>query len=324
MFFVVFLKTLPLLLTIAFGYLAGALRLFPQPNEAIDALNRYALYFGFPLLIFHGFCKPSLQLSAHPGFYLFHLLLAASILGVIALFGKLSETLRPVRGNFVLGTLFGNVAYLGLPLTTLLLGPRYVGTIALSVSLQVMLAMLLGPLCILWWQRQDSASSSSIRPVLRKLLQQPLLWAPIFGFMARLLPTQTLQQIGQPLGFFADSAAPVALFLLGLHIQTHQKALQKISFSVWGLLLSKLLLVPLLVVVLGFFFSWMRWLKADEWRVLLILSMMPTAITTFSIARDLRQEEMLMAQTILISTLLALLLIPLLSPWLLLLPQVAL
>ena len=313
MFLVVFLKILPLLLAILLGYCAGWLRVFPKPVDAVDTLNRYALYFGFPLLIFEGFCRPALKLSSNVGFYAFHALIAALLILVIVIMGGLFSSLRQVRGNLVLGTLFGNVAYLGIPMCSLLLGKSYLGLISLSVALQVFFAMLLGPLCLLLWG--EEGQEETWRTLLLKLFKQPLLWAPILGFTARLLPEAWLYSMAKPLSFFAASAAPVALFLLGLHIWIHQRTLRKIEPSVGALLFCKLLLVPVVIFTIGGGFVSMGWMDLREWQVVQLLSTMPTAITTFSIARDMRQNEGLMAQAILLSTLVALLLLPLMAPW---------
>ena len=139
MFLVVALKILPLLLVIVLGYLAGWFKVFPKPDDAIDTLNRYALYFGFPILIFQGFCNPKMTLPPEAGFYLFHFLVAGLLVAGVAIASRMSPTLTPFRGNLVLGTLFGNVAYLGIPLSLQLLGPQLEGLTLLSVSLQVFL-----------------------------------------------------------------------------------------------------------------------------------------------------------------------------------------
>ncbi len=311
MFLMVAQKIAPLLLVIGLGYLAGGLRVFPHPDDAIDTLNRYALYFGFPLLIFQGFCNPKMALPQQPGFYLFHLMVAVVLIVGVGLVTKVSRALHNVRGNLVLGTLFGNVAYLGIPIGLQLLGPQQEGLLLLSVSLQVFLAMLLGPLFLLLWSPQQR----SLRSVGTTLLKQPLLWAPVLGFAARLLPSTWTTSLAKPLSFFASSAAPVALFLLGLHIWVHQSQLRRLQRYVFVLLLSKLLVVPGVFVGLGWWFVSQGWITPNEWQVTLCLSLMPTAITTFSIARDFRQNEGLMAQAILLSTLLSLLLLPIATSW---------
>lgn len=319
MFVVVFYKVLPLLLVIGLGYLAGALRAFPDPTVAIETLNRYALYFGFPLLIFRGFCQPEWALSTHPGFYLLHLLIAAVVIGGVGLFGQLSTSIASIRGSLVLGSLFGNVAYLGLPLGTQLLGQESLGLLSSSVAMQVFLAMALGPLFLLVWQApSQEANAPSRRELLSKLLWQPLLWAPVLGLLVRLsLPKQALLGIATQLKFFAVSAAPVALFLLGLHIWVHQRSLRKLDLPVLWLLLAKLVWVPLCVLGLGGVCVRWGWVSVKEWQVLLVLSTMPTAITTFSIARDMGVSEGRMAQAILLSTLISLVLLPLVAPWVL-------
>ncbi|HAA55292.1 MAG TPA: hypothetical protein DCE42_11085 [Myxococcales bacterium] len=316
MFVLVWWKVLPLFLAMGMGYLSGALKVFPRPADAVDVLNRYALYFGFPLLIFQGFCRPSLVLSSNPGFYVFHVLMAAMIVGGIVWVGGWFQATRGVRGGLVLGTLFGNVAYLGMPLSIQILGSSYLGWIALSVTLQVFFSMALGPLALVMLRESGRGDKEERRRLLRKLVRQPLLWAPVLGFLVRFsLPAQTLQGIATPLSFFASSAAPVALFLLGLHIWNHQHTLRRIRVDVWGMLLCKLCLVPLMAFALGWCFVKWGWMARQEWRVVLVLSFMPTAITTFSIAKDFRENEDLMAQAILLSTLITLLALPLLIPF---------
>jgi len=176
MFLVVLVKVLPLLLAIGLGGLAGAVKLFPEPAQAVDTLNRYALYIGFPLLIFQGFCRPELALSSNVGFYAFHGVVAVTLIASIIAMGAASSALKEVRGSLVLGSLFGNVAYLGIPLSTQLLGPGQLGLISLSVALQVLLAMALGPLFLLLWRSDEGQRDQTFADVAKALLRQPLLW----------------------------------------------------------------------------------------------------------------------------------------------------
>ena len=295
-------RALVLLTPALLGALAGGLRLFERPDAAVGHLNRYALYVAFPALVFVGLADASFALPAGGYFYLVVPAALGLSLTLVRLVGR-----GPERGSLALVASFGNVAYLGLPLVEQTFGASALGVASLAVAVHVTLAMLLGPWLLLRWGRAPGGA----RRGTGALLRQPLLWAPFAGLLARRLPDHAAAGLLAVLRPIGASAAPVALFLLGLYLHTHAAGLRKIERATVAHVATKLLLLPAVTLALcglGRGFGWLRPLDAQ---VLVLLSAMPAAITTFAIAQELGVGVARVTQTVVASSFASLAPVPL-------------
>jgi malonate transporter len=263
---------------VALGAAAVRFGLLAEPREAISALNVFALYFGFPALVFVGLLDPHFALPSEPAFWL--VVPLAQVPLVLALrvalrwYGRADQA-----GTMALSTLFGNVAYLGLPLVMVLFDPALRGVAALAVSIHVTVAVLLGPLVLRAWSGVDAS-----RGELLGVLRQPLLWAPLAGLVARGLPDRVmgiLEQAARPL---SAAAAPVALFLLGVYLFSHRATLIGRVPGASAHVVVRLLVAPLWTFAVVFAFVRLGYLAPSHARIFVVLAGVPAAITTFSIA----------------------------------------
>ncbi len=301
-----------LALPTALGLLAGAAHLFDKPRAAVHALNRYALTFAFPALIVRSLIDPTFAPPTNAAFFLIVPLGLLLALSVILLTSQLFPSLRPFRGSAALLASFGNVAYLGLPLIAVLLGPTVVGLAALLVACHIVAGLLVGPALLLAW----SPGTHADRPGLGVLLRQPLLWAPVVGLLARWLPATTGAAVDSLITPVASSAAPVALFLLGLYLHGERRAVLRPSLGALVHVLTKLVVLPLCTVSALWLLSYVGPLPEGGATAALLLSTMPAAITTFSLSESLGVAEVAVAQAIVLTTLVAALVGPWLWPWL--------
>lgn len=301
------LAALALLVPVLLGGLAGIARLFDVPDRAVDHLNRFALYFAFPALVFAGQLDAHGALPRSPGFWiLVPVALAIGALTGRALFASEASTLALIVA-------FGNVAYLGLPVVERVLGEDAMPVASLAVAIHVTLALSVGPFLLLRW----SGEKAGLRESLGRLARQPLLWAPIAGLAARGLPAEgreLLSAVATPIG---KSAAPVALFLLGLYLHTHKDRLARLEGADAVHVLFKLVLYPALSFGLARALVHFDWLTLPEAQVLCLLSTMPAAITTFAITQQLGVGAQRTSRAIVATTVASALTIPL-AAWLVL------
>lgn len=298
------LRLLQLAFPALLGAVAGATRLFDDPRRAIRALNGYALTFGFPALVLRGL----LQTGELPGDPAFWLIWPVSLL--VLLVGIRLIAPRDQRGTLALVTAFGNVAYLGLPFVLALYGLEVAGDAALAVSIHVTLAVTVGPMLLESWGR---AGAANWRAALGRAARLPLFWAPVIGLLVRTLPaggrTATLDWITP----IAQSAAPVALFVIGLHVFVERRHLAHVSGPLVAHLSVCLLITPALVTGLALAAVHAGWLTPSLGRVHVILASMPAAVTTFAIAERSGIGRERVAAVVVWSSALALILLPIWS-----------
>lgn len=293
------LRLLRLAIPAGLGAVSGAGGLFRDPERAVGVLNTYALTIGFPALVVLGLLDADFALPRQAAFWLLWPVVLLLTLGAIALLGGRE------RGTLALVTAFGNVAYLGLPVVAATM-PGSDGPAALMVAIHVCLAVSVGPLMLQRWSGGDGEGGA-----LGRVLRLPLFWAPLVGLAGRALPTLARAEVANVLRPLAASAAPVALFLLGLHLYLERERLRALDLAGLAHVALRLLLIPTLALGLAVLAVRAGALDPAHARIHVVLAAMPAAITTFSIAHQAGAGTDRVAATIVGSTLLALLTLPL-------------
>ena len=291
------------------GALAGWGGLFADPDSAIGALNRYALYVAFPALIAAGLTGEAFTVPTDPGFWLIVPVAMGLTAGLAGAMGRLPG-LRGRAGTLALVGIFGNVAYVGLPLCEQVLGPSIVGLASLAVSIFVVCSLLLGPTLLLAWSPGAVADRSPLASVIR----QPLLWSPLLGLVLRWTPWMAgAHDLLTPVG---RSAAPVALFLLGLYLYANRSVARPSLAGVAHVGL-KLAVFPGILALLCWVALDHGLLKMQAAQVFLLLAATPTAIATFALSVEFDSGQEDVAQGIVLSTLVSALTLPLITGWVL-------
>lgn len=285
------------------GVICGALRLFADPEAAIGALNRYALYLAFPALIVAGLTDRSFREPDQPWAWAIPLVAMLLSAGLIRLVTPRSSG---QAGTLVLCTVFGNVAYVGLPLCVSVLGEQALGTAALAVSVFVFGSLVFGPAALVRW-----SPGSGPAPSVTLVLRQPLFWSPFVGLAARMLPVAQLNDLNALIKPVGASAAPVALFLLGVYLWLHRSKVARIRLPGLAHVATKLVLFPAVMWACVAAAQAAGWHDPMTARVFLLLSACPTAIATFALAQDLGTGRDRVAQAIVGSTIASVLVLPL-------------
>jgi hypothetical protein len=167
----------------------------------------------------------------------------------------------------------------GLALATL--GPRAAVPVALIFCFDTILLFSLTPTLMALARGRSQPLWPTVLTVLRQIVFHPLIVAAYCGTIAAALHWQPPVAVDNTLQFLQSSAAPVALFTLGVTVAL--RPFERVPWEVGGVVAIKLLLHPLIVaallVALGPF--------AGEWTATAILmASLPPALNVFVIARQ--------------------------------------
>jgi hypothetical protein len=302
------LRVLPLFAIIGLGALSGHLGLFANPQAAVEALNRFALYIAFPLLVVSALSKGEL---AATGGGIFAVMAVAALvqLAIVSVAARAVHRLRDERGPLALGAIFGNIAYLGIPFCVSVLGEHTTGLAALAAAFHIALGMIVGPVLLL----QGAERGRPAREILRKVASQPLVWAPLVGLLLRLAPsslTDPVATVADPVG---AAASPVALFLVGLYLTVNRGELRKPDLALVTLSALKLLVYPAVAVIVVVVVGPLLSLGETEARVAVLMAAMPLAVTSFALAEEFGVGRSLLARGIVATTVFSLITLPLLA-----------
>ncbi len=306
-----------LLLPLALGVLAGRGRWLETKTvstpQAMGALNRFALLIAFPALVVASFLDPSRELALS---WLVIVLAGAPLLvGVavsLAIGGRTMSSERlPARGALSLVALFGNSAYLGLPLVSALLGEDHVPLASTIVSVHVALTVTLGTALL---ERESTTGRS--KPLLLQLVTSPLAMSPIVGFaLAASIDALGLDAHPATLACFGaldllgKTASPLGIFVLGLFLGARRPTLAgprgQLAFT-----LVRLVIVPASTIALALALRSLVSIDVAALRTLVLLAAVPAAISTFAMVEDVGGDSESVARAIVTTSLVSLATLP--------------
>src|SRR5215217_887176 len=204
------LIVVPVFALIAAGYAAVALR-FISPT-AHKGISEFAFSIAIPALLFRIVVVaefPAVNAFAVWGAYYG----ATAATWLVALLA--SSVLRQSRADGVvlaIGSIYGNIVMLGLPLTLSALGSQAAGPMALILSVNTPLLWLCGTLQMELVDRKQKASAASlIVPVLLDLSRNPIMLAIGFGLVWRLTGLGLHPVVDRTVELLAQAGSPAAL-----------------------------------------------------------------------------------------------------------------
>lgn len=292
---------LPFFLLIGLGHVVG--RRSPWARQALPGLNSLVMLFTLPaLLLLMG------RDWAQQGFAGAALLpvYALASLGVVAtawaLAGRSGLAPRP-RGLAALIAAFPNTGFMGLPLIAGLLGASAAAPVAATIVFDLVVTT---SACLM-------LGGGTLSQGLRLAASNPLPWAVLAGLALGLSGLALPAPLERTLTLLAQATTPLALMCLGLALALQGSTTQGPSRLAGGLTAVKLVLHPLLAWLGAQWAIAQGWLAAPAATVLVLACALPSAANVAMLAQRLDADDPAVSRTILGSTALAVLSLPLLA-----------
>ncbi len=296
---------LPFFLLIGLGYAVG--HRSPWARQALPGLNSVVMLFTLPaLLLLMG------RDWAQQGFAGAALLpvYALASLGVVGtawgLAGRAGLATRP-RGLAALIAAFPNTGFMGLPLIAGLMGASAAAPVAATIVFDLVLTT---SVCLI-------LGGGTWAQGLRLAASNPLPWAVLAGLALGLTGWALPAPLERTLSLLAQATTPLALLCLGLALALQQAPAQGAaagsSSLAWGLTAVKLLLHPLLAGLGAQWAVGQGWLAPQAATVLVLACALPSAANVAMLAQRLDADDPAVSRTILLSTALAAVSLPLLA-----------
>jgi len=269
-------------------------------------INRYALYAGFPVLIFANLAGidggtlagllPVIWLNA---------VLMAGLIGVTAAAARLARLPGERSNTYVICLFFGNVAYLGYPVVTSVY-PETEAMVSILVSAYVAVLFTAGVFVLELSRKQRSSAGS----IFGGMVKNPFIVAVAAGFAAIYTGVSLPQPVARAMDMIRASVSPMVLIALGVFL------VRKIDLR--SLLRPTLVLSALkLAAVPAFFYLALHLalppgVPGTALHVSVLEAAMPVAVTPFALSSVYPLDRELVGSSIVLSTLLSALTLPLL------------
>ncbi|MBB3947554.1 hypothetical protein GGQ73_003522 [Rhizobium skierniewicense] len=281
------------------GYVAG--RVTKQPAEALGWLNTFIIYAALPALFFKLVAKTPIDQLARMDF------VGLSLLGTYSIFALLFVIGYVIRRNSLADSTiqsfagsYGNIGYMGPGLALLAFGDRAAVPVALIVCLENATHFITAPALMALAGGDKRSPLKLAGDVTKKVLTHPFILSVIGGFLVALMSWQPPQPVQQLVDYLAQSAAPCALFSMGVTLAL--RPLKRVPVEISYIVPAKLILHPLLAyIILSSFGSFDPvWISTA-----VLLAALPTATNVFVIGQQYEVWQERASATILISTVLS-------------------
>jgi hypothetical protein len=287
----------PVILVVGIGVILGK-------YQRIDStsLSRLALFALVPCLAFDTLLTTSIR-----PFEFLHIASAYVLaIGCLTLLAWLiAKHLNASKPSFMVSVILGNNGNFGLPMAFFALGQS-----GLEMSLMVFLTSLLvtfiaGPAIL--------SSKGNVKQSLFGVAKLPLVWLALLGWSLNLLYVQLPEALTKGIHLLAQATVPILLLSLGLQIAKSGWRIP--GKTVWWAVALRLFGSPILTFMITELLS-IHGLTRD---VLMLSSTMPTAVNAFLLACELHGDAQMVADTVIITTLLS---IPVIALMVTLLPYI--
>ena len=249
MLHIILMALAPVFFVMTLGYIAGRRRTID--NQHVDELNVLVMNYAVPASLFVATASASRNKMIEQG-SLFAVLSAVMLVVYLLWYffeRRVSRTSRSESATQALTVAFPNVAGVGLPIVSAILGPTETVPVAIALAAG---SILVTPLTLIQLElsgnkAQAEAESSAVRVLrfVRRALTKPIVLAPVLGVLLSLSGLSLGAVAGASLNLIGQAAGGVALFLTGLILSAQSL---RLDWKVTGATVTANVIRPLLVV----------------------------------------------------------------------------
>ena len=296
-FLTLLIKLLPLYGIVLLGWIAG--KYLGVEKESIAPL---LIYIVTPIVVFNGVITVTLNKATLSLPILFFFLaccicLAFYCLGKLIWQGSEKNILAFTAGA-------GNTGYFGLPVVLTLFGDQFLGIAVLTILGFVLYENSLGFFI-------TAKGQHSGREALMKVLKLPALYAFFLGLVVSVSNINFASTVVDAINSFRGAYIVLGMMLVGLGLSQVTKASLDYTFTSVAFF-AKFIIWPLVVGIIIFLdIHFVHLYSSEIHKIMLLMSIVPLASNTVAFATKLKTHPEKAAVTVLLSTLFALLYIPL-------------
>ncbi len=297
---------LPFFGLIFIGYVAA--RITRQPAEALGWMNTFIIYAALPALFFKLVSRTPIEDLARLDF------IAADIAATYTVFVTIylvSRYLRraPIADSTIqaFGGSYGNIGYMGPGLALLAFGEAAAVPVALIVCLENAMHFMVAPAMMAVAGGDRRSPLQVAVSVLFKVAIHPFIVSTALGFVVAASGLAVPIAVDRFVDYLAQAAAPCALFAMGVTLAL--RPLKRVPVEISYLAVAKLVILPAVVYLVlsaaGNFEP--VWVYSA-----VLLAGLPTATNVFVISQQYGIWQERASATVLITTILSVLTLPVL------------
>lgn len=294
-FEIVLRTVIPIFLLMGLGFLSRKIGVLKSGDERI--LSAYVYYFALPAL----FMVDLANVNFNEENMRFIVAGIIPILAALAIYILLYFTIRFSRDTFyliVLSTIFGNVAFFGIPFIMFAFPSEGEYFATLSASTIAIISVATSITILEVYRLEKTSLIKGVKIVAKKLSKNPLVLSILFGIFLSLTGAKVPEYVLIPLHMLGSTTATVAIFMLGVFFYGRKYTNLTKAFK---LSLLRIVFLPSIALAAAILFNLANIPKAT----LIVMHSVPVAVSMMVLSERYNFHKEIMSSTILISTLLA-------------------
>jgi malonate transporter len=271
---------LPYFGLIILGFACGRLKHIPEAG--LEWMNFFIVYVALPALFYRILARTPLAELAQVSF------IVGTTLSTFSVFVIAFATGFALRGGHIgeatvaglIGS-YGNIGYMGPGLALATLGPEATAPVALIFCFDTLLLFTLVPLLMSFAGTERKSIFTAAWDVLQRIITHPFIVASALGVASAAIGFEPPIALERLLAFLQNSAAPCALFVLGVTVALRPTV--KPSWEVPILAAIKVAIHPIVVLI---FLSLLGPFTETWVTTAVLMAALPPALNVFVIARQ--------------------------------------
>jgi len=284
-----------LVLIIFAGYLAKKIKI--ADDSWVSILNNFAFYIALPSLVFFNLITSDLKSLFQSNFFVLNFFSIIIFIFFAYFLCSLMKLEKEERAIFTIACVFGNVAYLGIPIGQIV-GGKEGEIVATLISVLYLLLVLTFGIFLLEY---TSSQEKRIKILFMNILKLPLFWSILLGIFFSFLKIPLPEFLVSSIKMLSQTASPVALFAMGIFIC--ECFLREKILLTFLLTFLKMIVFPAFVFLV-FHFCYNN-IKDLAFTISILQASMPLAVTNFVLAKKYNFSPNLISNAIFLSTLFA-------------------
>ena len=277
---------LPLFVVMSIGYLSRIVKLID--DSGVGVVNRLVFWVFLPAILFVSVYETNLQEAFNFPLVLFSTL-GTTVVFLISFFllPKLQKK-RDRCGVIIQGLIRGNEVYFGFPIVVSLIGSQYLGLMSIVVAFAVLFYNGYSIFALEYF-KGDTVDK---REISKNLITNPFILATIAAVIMNLLGLAIPAVLMQGIHSLAGVATPLALFLLGasFNFTSTRGYLKEVVWTT----IFRLIIIPGIVIALSILLGF----SSTDTVILFVTFGVPTAVASYSMARQLNADYELASQIV--------------------------
>ena len=286
----------PILLLVGAGFFSRRMGFLKSGDERV--LSAYVYYFALPALFFVNMVETNFVEEETLRF------MAAGIvpvLVVLTFYLSLYLIFRFPRNTLyllILSTIFGSLAFFGIPFITFAFPPPAEGEhlATLSAATIAIISVTISITILELYRLEQSTVWNGLKHVVRRLSRNPLVVSILFGILLSVTRVELPSPVSASLHMLGGTTSAVAIFMLGVFLYGRKYTNIVEAF---GLSLLRIVFLPIVALLTTLLFN----LLDVERSVLVLMHGMPVAISMIILSERYDFYKETIASLILISSL---------------------